>query len=154
MALLGKLLRSGAILAAMTASAMLVGCGVGDIDLQIDAPVLDAVGLNLSSKPKKEADIPERPGLVMPPSTATLPPPGERTAAAAQNWPADPDIQRKQKTEADAAAREQYCRNEAKWSGRGTISEYNKDIGAQDRCPSKFGEAISTALGGGPATPR
>lgn len=143
--------------ATLAAALMLAGCGVGGVDLQVDAPVLDAVGLNLSSKPKQEEDLPERPGLVMPPSAAaaagSLPPPGERTAGAAQNWPVDPDLQKKKKSEQEAEAREKYCR-EGDWSGKGGIAEYEKSIGNQERCPSKIGEAVTKSLGGGEAKKR
>jgi len=141
--------RAGAI-AVVAASLALGGCGAGGVDLQVDAPVLDAVGLNLSSKPKKEEDLPERPGLVIPPSTAQLPAPGERTANAAQNWPVDPDREKKKKAEAEAEAREKYCR-EGDWSNKSNISEFEKATNNQARCPSKVGEAISKSLGGGEA---
>ena len=155
MAYSGRSISLGAI-AAIVAALMLGGCGAAGVDLQVDAPVLDAVGLNLSSKPKQEEDLPERPGLVMPPSataTAALPAPGERTASAAQNWPVDPDQQRKKKAELDAEAREKYCR-EGDWSGKGGITEYDKSIGVQERCPSKIGEAITKSVGGGEAKTR
>jgi hypothetical protein len=146
MALFETSLRSGAFVAAAALCLALGGCGAaGGIDLDIDAPALDAIGLNLSSKPKQEEDIPERPGLVMPPAnaTATLPQPGERTAAiGSQNWPADPDLQKKQKVEADAAAREKYCR-EGDWSGKGGIVEFDKNVGREARCSSKLGETIN-----------
>lgn len=146
MALLGTSLRNGACVAGAVLCLALGGCGAaGGIDLDIDAPALDAIGLNLSSKPKQEEDIPERPGLVMPPANAaaTLPQPGERTASvASQNWPADPDLQKKQKAEADAEAREKYCR-EGDWSGKGGITEFDKNVGREQRCSSKLGETIS-----------
>lgn len=147
MALFETSLRSGAFAAAAALCLALGGCGAaGGIDLDIDAPALDAIGLNLSSKPKQEEDLPERPGLVMPPSSAavaTLPQPGERTAAiGSQNWPVDPDQQKKQKAEADVAAREKYCR-EGDWSGKGGITEFDKNVGREARCPSKLGETIN-----------
>lgn len=148
-------LRTGALIAVLAAALPFGGCGLNGTDVEINAPILNAVGVNLSSKPKSEEDLPDRPGLVMPPPGATgrLPQPGERTAAAQQNWPADPDQTKKQKAEADAAAREKYCRD-GDWSGKGGISEYEKNVGNEARCPSKLGEAISKSLGGGPATPR
>lgn len=147
MALFETSLRSGAFAAAAALCLALGGCGAaGGVDLDIDAPALDAIGLNLSSKPKQEEDLPERPGLVMPPSSAavaTLPQPGERTAAiGSQNWPVDPDQQKKQKAEADVAAREKYCR-EGDWSGKGGITEFDKNVGREARCPSKLGETIN-----------
>jgi hypothetical protein len=146
MALFETSLRRGAFIAAAVSCLTLAGCGsAGGIDLDIDAPALDAIGLNLSSKKKQEEDIPERPGLVMPPSSAaaTLPQPGERTTAASQqNWPVDPDLQKKQKADADAAAREKYCR-EGDWTGKGGIVEFDKNVGREARCPSKLGETIN-----------
>jgi hypothetical protein len=151
MVLMANSLRNG-ILAAAIAGLALGGCGANGVDVEVNAPILNAVGLNLSSKPKAEEDLPERTGLVMPPSTASLPQPGERTAAT-QNWPVDPDLQRKQKADAEAAAREKYCR-EGEWGDKANIEEFEKNAGRQERCGSKFGEAVSKALGGGPATAR
>jgi hypothetical protein len=155
MSLFETCLRRGAVIAAMCAGVSLGGCGAGGVDLQIDAPVLDAVGLNLSSKPKVDQDLPERPGLVMPPAAAAgrLPPPGDRAASGTQNWPTDPDQTKKQKAEADAAAREKYCR-EGDWSNKGGISEFDKNTGREARCPSKIGEAITKSFGGGEAAAR
>jgi hypothetical protein len=151
MVLFAKSLR-GSVLAATVAALALGGCE-GGYDIEVNAPILNAVGLNLSSKPKAEADLPERPGLVMPPSTASLPQPGERTAAAAQNWPVDPDQERKKKADADTAAREKYCA-EGDWSGKGGITEFEKNTGVTPRCPSKLGDAFTKSFGGGPATAR
>jgi hypothetical protein len=150
MSLFETRLRRGALVAALAAGVSLGGCGVGGTDLEIDAPVLNAVGINLSSKPKNEEDLPERQGLVMPPSTGNLPQPGERSAGA-QNWPVDPDQEKKKKVEADAAAREKYCR-EGDWSGKSGIGEFEKNVGREQRCSSKLGEAISKSIGGGEAT--
>ena len=153
MPLIETCLRRAVVIAAMTMSLALGGCGAaGGVDLQVDAPVLDAVGLNLSSKPKNDEDLPERQGLVMPPSSAALPQPGERTAAV-QNWPADPDQEKKKKAEVDAAAREKYCR-EGDWSNKGGIGEFEKNTGREARCPSKIGEALSKSIGGGEAAAR
>jgi hypothetical protein len=149
MSLFKTCLRRGALVAALTAGVALGGCGVGGVDLEVDAPVLDAVGLNLSSKPKNEEDLPERPGLVIPPSAGNLPQPGERTAAV-QNWPVDPDLEKKKKAEAEAEAKDKYCR-EGDWSGKSGITEFEKNTGRQARCSSKIGDAISKSIGGGEA---
>jgi hypothetical protein len=145
-------LANGALIAAFGVALVFGGCGIAGTDVEINAPILNAVGVNLSSKPKSEEDLPERPGLVMPPSgaTAKLPAPGDHTAAA-QNWPVDPDLTKKQKADAEAAAREKYCR-EGDWSGKAGIGEFEKNVGREARCPSKLGDALSKSLGGGPAT--
>jgi hypothetical protein len=128
------------------------GCGSGGVDLDINAPILEAAGINLSSKKVQDEDVPERAGLVVPPSTDKLPEPGSRQAAAGQqNWPQDPDKIKKQKEQEKADAEEKYCR-EGDWSDKASISEFNKNIGVEERCPSKLGKAISKQLGGGEAT--
>jgi hypothetical protein len=126
----------------------IAGCGAGDV--YIDAPALEAVGINLNEKAEEE-DIPERAGIVLPPSTDSLPEPGQKTAAAApaQNWPDDPEVSKKRKEEADAAAREEYCKN-GKWD-KGNIDEFEKNVGNEQRCQTGFIGAISKAIGGGPA---
>ena len=153
MVLFANSLRGG-VLAAALAALTLGGCETG-YDVVVDAPILNAVGVNLSSKPKAEEDLPERPGLVMPPSNAarSLPQPGDHTAAAAQNWPVDPDQERKKKADADAAAKEKYCAD-GDWSGKGGITEFEKNTGVAPRCPSKIGDALTKSFGGGPATAR
>lgn len=124
------------------------GCGAGDV--YIDAPALEAVGINLNEK-EPEADVPERSGLVMPPSTNKLPAPDETTTASApaKDWPVDAEVEKKRKEKAEAAAREEYCKN-GKWEG-GNIDEFEKNIGNEQRCQSGFLQAISKAVGGGPA---
>ena len=100
MAAMDHFLRNAAIAALLGGTVALSGCGAGGVDLQVDAPVLNAVGINLSSKKKDDEDLPERAGLVVPPSTDTLPPPGTQTAAAApQNWPDDQDKRKKHDAE-------------------------------------------------------
>jgi hypothetical protein len=138
------------------AATTLICAGIGlarcnGADVHIDAPILEAAGINLTSK-KAEEDVPERSGIVIPPSTETLPEPGTRTAAAdpSQSWPQDPDQTKAQREKAEAEAREKYCR-EGNWDG-GNISEFDKAIGVEERCPSKVGQAISQSLGGGEAT--
>ena len=129
----------------------LAGCGAaGGVDFEFDAPILNAAGINLTSKKKDESDLPERPGLVVPPSTSKLPEPGERRANAEQNWPDDPDVKKKNEADAKQAARDKYCA-EGDWSGKGGISEYDKALGREQRCPSKLGESVSKTLGGRPA---
>jgi len=134
---------TGATLAVVLGSTItLSGCGAGGVDVEFDAPILNAVGVNLGSKKKDDADLPERTGLVVPPSTATLPPPGERANAAQQNWPADKDQIKTSEAEAKAAERERYCR-EGNWDGKASIGDFNGP-----RCPSTLGESLNKSLGG------
>lgn len=143
--------RRAAGVVALASAFALSGCGGnGGVDVQFDAPVLNAVGLNLGAKKKDEENLPERQGLVAPPSTASLPTPGERQPGAGeQNWPDDPDLKKKSQADAKVAAREKYCA-EGDWSGKGGIGEYDKATGREQRCPSVLGESISKSVGGRP----
>lgn len=123
------------------------GCGGGDV--YYDAPILEAVGIDLNKK-DEDQNVPVRSGIVLPPSTDKLPKPGERTAASEQNWPQDAEQVKARKEQQEAAAREEYCR-EGKWT-KGNIDEFEKNTYREERCPSKLAEGISKALGGGPAS--
>lgn len=143
--------RNTAIAALLGGAMALSGCADG-VGVEIDAPILNAVGVDLGGKKKDDADLPERTGLIVPPSTESLPPPGTQTAASAkQNWPNDPDKTKKRAAEEKAAAEEKYCR-EGNWDSKANIDEFNKNIGVEPRCSSKLGTALSKSLGGGPAT--
>jgi hypothetical protein len=151
MAAMDNFWRTAAIAALLGGSLALGGCADG-VGVELDAPILNAVGLDLGGKKKDDADLPERTGLVLPPSTEALPAPGTQTAASgAQNWPNDPDKRRKREAEETAAAKEKYCR-EGNWDSKANIEEFNKNIGVEQRCQSKLGEALTKSFGGGPAT--
>jgi hypothetical protein len=148
MAAMDDFLRNAAIAALLGGAVALSGCGAGGAGIEIDAPVLNAVGINLSSKKKDDDDLPERTGLVVPPSTQALPQPGTHTAASgAQNWPDDPDKRKKREADEKAAAEEKYCR-EGRWDDKANIGEFNKNVGVEARCPSQLGKALSKSLGG------
>jgi hypothetical protein len=148
MAAMDNFLRNAAIAGLLGGAVALSGCGAGGAGIEIDAPVLNAVGINLSSKKKEDDDLPERAGLVVPPSTEALPEPGTKTAAAAaQNWPDDVDKRKKREAEEKAAAEEKYCR-EGNWDNKANISEFNKNVGVEQRCQSQLGKALSKSLGG------
>ena len=143
--------RNLAIAALLGGALTLAGCA--GTDVEFNAPILEAAGINLVSKKKDEENLPDRPGLVLPPSTDKLPEPGTKTAAAAvdQSWPQDADKLKARNAAEAAAAREKYCR-EGKWDANGTVTDFNQNTGVEERCPSKLGEAISKSLGGGPAS--
>ena len=146
MARMDRFLRKVAIAALLGGSFVLSGCADG-VGVELDAPILNAVGLDLGGKKKEDADLPERTGLVVPPSDA-LPAPGTQTAAAArQNWPDDPDKRKKRETEEKAAAEEKYCR-EGNWDNKANISEFNKNVGVEQRCQSQLGKALNKSFGG------
>ncbi len=131
---------SARIVAAASMAFMLSGCA--GTDVEINAPILEAAGINLSGKKKEDPDLPDRPGIVIPP-TKTLPEPGPRQVAAAPNeaWPQDSD-QAKKAADLEAERKaEEYCR-QGDWSGRGGIDEFNKSTGAAQRCRAKYMEEM------------
>lgn len=132
-------------------SAIAFGClflsACNGTDVYIDAPILDAAGINLTSKKADDENLPERPGIVIPPSTQSLPEPGTQTATAEQNWPQDPDQIKARKAQEAAEAEERYCNGE--WKEKSNITEFERDAGVEARCSSKLGKAISKQLGGG-----
>jgi hypothetical protein len=140
-------LRFASLAAAFGLAGALAGCAGADV--QIDAPILEAAGINLVSKPPPEPDLEEKPPLVVPPDTQRLPKPGERQVAAAEEqWPEDPDIIAAKKAKKAEKERERYCR-EGDWSGEGGIDEFRKTMGREQRCPSQLGKTLSEALGTG-----
>jgi hypothetical protein len=141
MAETARRLAVGVIAAALCFTPFLTGCSDGT-DVEINAPLLDAAGLKLTTNNKRKTeDLPERAPLVVPPSR-DLPPPGRPRAAqvAEANLPRDPDQMKK--AAASKAEREKYCR-EGDWSDKGGISEFDKATGKQQRCRSKWGEALN-----------
>lgn len=126
-------------------SALLAGCGAGDVE--INAPILESVGITTKGKKEREPDLPQRAALVVPPSS-DLPPPGERTqVAASQAWVNDPDQQAKAKAKEDEAAQKAYCAN-GEWNRvkDGGIDGWNKTVGGQQRCQSSLGEALNKSF--------
>ncbi|HEY7646880.1 MAG TPA: hypothetical protein VH858_17700 [Hyphomicrobiales bacterium] len=148
-------LRYAAMGAVVGAALVVGGCEGSGVDFEFNAPILEAAGLNLTSKKKQDENVPERPGLVLPPSTDKLPEPGTHTAAASprQAWPQDADQIRKQREAELAAAEQAYCKD-GQWPEKMDITEFNKATGREPRCQSNFGKALSKAVGGGPATAR
>ena len=144
---MNMIFRNAAIAALLGGSVALSGCADG-VGVELNAPILNAVGLDLGGKKKADDDLPERTGLVVPPSTEALPAPGTQTAAASQqNWPNDPDKRKKREAEDKAAAEEKYCR-EGNWDSKANIDEFNKNIGVEARCQSQLGKALNKSFGG------
>lgn len=144
-----EMVRGAAIAAFLGAALSLGGCN--SVDLDVDAPILEAAGISLTKK-KVNEDLPERAEIVIPPSTDTLPEPGSRKVAAnSQAWPQDADQIKAQQAKDAAAKEEEYCRN-GDWSSDANIDEFDKNIGKEAQCSSKLGKAISKSFGGGPAS--
>lgn len=84
-------LLSGLSLAAALAACLALG-GCGGVEFQ--GKLFDYAGLS-GDRTQKDPKMAERAPLVLPPDTNTLPPPGEPTYAAREDWPTDTDAQRK-----------------------------------------------------------
>ena len=84
-------------------------------DVEFKGGVFDAIGVNSVAAKRDEPKMTNRPGIVMPPSTASLPAPGSvpKTAVAAngQAFPVDPETQNKAKTDAMIAEHNRFCQN-------------------------------------------
>jgi hypothetical protein len=133
-----------AIPAALALGLMVTACdGIDGVD--INAPLLDAVGVNLMGKPRPEPNLPERAPLVLPPSTS-LPEPGERSPQVAtangQQWPQDPDQLKKEQADAAEAARQEYCRT-GNWSANAGIDDFRKNTGLEARCRPEWVEKMN-----------
>ncbi len=135
--------------AVLALGAFAAGCD-GGVDLEVNAPLLNAAGLNvkeaLLGKKAPSPNLPDRAPLVLPPQNAPLPVPGQapqQTALDGQQWPADPEEAKKQAAKAEAAKKEDYCKN-GDWSDRGGINEFNKNSNQDTRCRPSW---ISRVLG-------
>ncbi len=98
----------------IVAGAFLAGCGY---DVQLEGKVFDAIGLGTNSKKAHlEPKLAPRSGLVPPPDTARLPPPGAAGGTAVANapasWPVDPEV-RAAALEADRKRQlRKYCESQ------------------------------------------
>lgn len=103
-------------------------------DVEINAPILEAAGVNLVGKKKEDPDLPYRPGIVMPPNVSRLPEPGSAPQTAANgSWPVDSDLKKQEAEKQTAEALERYCRD-GDWSGKNGIDAFNKTVGQDRRC--------------------
>jgi hypothetical protein len=126
--------------AAIILGAFAAGCE-GGVDLDVNAPILNAAGVNvkeaLMGKPAPEPNLPDRGPLVLPPQHASLPVPGQPAQSAALNnaqWPTDPEEAKKQAAKDAAAKQDDYCKN-GEWTGeKRNIDQFNKNTGQDTRC--------------------
>ncbi|MGI9422068.1 MAG: hypothetical protein ACR2PA_02665 [Hyphomicrobiaceae bacterium] len=107
--------KRGAVAAlSISLSIALTGCAGYDVDLQ--GGVFDALGVSSLGKKKVEPKMANRTGIVVPPTTASLPVPGSAPAGAAPpvgvagaQWPVDPEVERATKTAALKQQHEAFC---------------------------------------------
>ncbi len=126
----------------ISGAALLGGCADG---VEVNSPLLDAVGLSTAALSKKEEPkLAPRAPLVMPPSTQRLPQPGEAStpakpvASADPAWPKDPDQNRVTAAAQKKAAHDEYCRD-GNWKERSKDNDFGGRSGPQGACGSIFG---------------
>lgn len=107
---------------ALVTTALLAGCAGSDVE--ISGPGFQLGG----NKNKKEAKVPDRAPLLVPPDRARLPEPAPeqpQAVAAQPNWPNDPDLVRKSEEEEKLAKKSEY-EDKGDWSGKGGADEFDK----------------------------
>ena len=107
---------------ACTAGVMLVavsvaGCGIDGVEL--NGAVFDVLGVSGKGNDGVEPRVAERPGIVLPPTTESLPAPGSGTEQAAGDmaWPDDPDQRRLADAGASDRKHDEFCK-EALWRAK------------------------------------
>lgn len=140
----------------ISGAALLGGCADG---VEVNSPLLDAVGLSTAALSKREEPkVAPRAPLVMPPSTQRLPEPGETPAPAAAAasadpaWPKDPDQQRVASAARKKTEHDQYCRD-GNWKERAKDNDFGGRSGPQGTCGSIF-SVISGGWFGGDGPPK
>jgi hypothetical protein len=96
----------------IAASVLLAACSGYDVELK--GGVFDAAGLSGLSAKRVEPNMTNRPGIVIPPSTASLPvpgsPPAQQTAAVnGQAFPVNPEDASKVDVDAVRRKHEAFC---------------------------------------------
>lgn len=108
--------RLRALAAVSCAGVMLAGCGGFD-EVRLEGGIFEAMGVagNVLEGKQKDTKVPARSGIVMPPDTTRLPPPGSGSVAAlppGTYWPQGPEDREaaeKARLEAEHAA---FCKRE------------------------------------------
>jgi hypothetical protein len=100
-----------AAFAALCCSAtLLTGCGA---DVELNGAIFDVMGVSGTSARRGDPKIPNRAGLVVPPSTNKLPPPGTAPAQSAHadpSWPVDPEERQVAAAAAQRKAHDEFCK--------------------------------------------
>jgi hypothetical protein len=128
------------LVSAVAGAALLGGCSDG---VEINSPLLDAVGLSTAALSRQEEPrLQPRAPLVIPPSTQRLPEPGQAQPAAVAKvdpaWPKDRDQERVASKKEKASRQADYCRD-GNWKERsvdGGSSGYSN--GPEGVCGSIF----------------
>ncbi|MGI9382263.1 MAG: hypothetical protein ACR2PO_03850 [Methyloligellaceae bacterium] len=132
--------KAGTLIPMLVAAALLGGCGSG---VSLEGKVFDWAGVSdkAKAKQKREPKLQKRAPLVLPPSVAAkLPEPGpQQVNAAPENWPDDPDLQRKKELAETKQKLEEYRRN-GDFSNKTGMEEFRRIVNPLDRRPGLAAE--------------
>lgn len=102
------------VLAGLMAVAISVG-GCGGTDVELKGGVFDALGVNDITAKRVEPQMQNRPGLVIPPTTASLPAPGSapktEVASNGEAFPVNPEDRKKIDNAQIVAQHTAFCEN-------------------------------------------
>jgi hypothetical protein len=102
------------VLAGMMAVGITLG-GCSGYDVELRGGVFDALGVSNLNAKREEPEMNNRPGLVIPPTTASLPAPGSvpqaGVAANGEAFPVNPEDRKKTDTAQMIAQHQQFCEN-------------------------------------------
>lgn len=98
--------------------------GCAGYDVELNGGIFDAMGVaGVVGKKEKEKKLAARPGLVVPPSTASLPSPGSvpQPQQADQAWPVDPEERKASSKQIAQAKHEAFCQEQRRKHEAGLI---------------------------------
>ena len=110
--------KNKAIVPALAACAMLGLTSCAGYDVELNGGLFDLIGASSIGKPRAEPKLAKRSGIVMPPTTASLPVPGsgqqpQPTQVAGvngdQSWPVDPEVHKAQTKQAALERHRAFC---------------------------------------------
>jgi hypothetical protein len=126
MAVMGKAERAGRIRAiglSLLLSVSVAGCGGYDVEL--NGGIFQAIGVAgvVGQGKNKEEKLAARPGIVVPPSTASLPTPGSapQPDGADQAWPVNPEDRVASEKKMAQAQHEAFCAEQRRKHESGLI---------------------------------
>lgn len=134
-----------AIAGAFVMATGLSGCAGYDVEL--NGGIFDMLGVSSSALQanSKEKQVEARPGLVMPPDTTRLPPPGSAPPSAAQSasdlaaWPVGPEDRERARQAQLKAEHDAFCR-EAELRRRTRGRDAEPEQGPLGSCNPGLGE--------------
>lgn len=116
----------------LAAALALTGCA--GTDIEFEGKVFDMVGLN-KKRNKGDKKLEPRAPLVLPPTTGKLPEPGVQHATTQpENWPADPDAQRKRELSV-AKKKLKHYQEHGDFSSKSGMEEFRRIVNPNERLP-------------------